>query len=217
MFLHATQCGPAMGKSGLILPSDDEDGLEVAPVAAAAVKKGPQQDDLQLPSDDDSDGDAGLDWLAEQKCARVLKKAKRTTSCASSSDETLAVVLNGMRGVPDLPEWAVDMLKHLPKQVVELSDHVMEVFSPPRIVAACQALSPDLRGSFSCDLKTGWDFLLEEHQRKFLGILHLKKPAVLVLSPPCTMFSCLQDSNWSGPTNSRNQTQVKLPLFGFKL
>jgi hypothetical protein len=84
-------------------------------------------------------------------------------------------------------------------------DHIMEFFSPPRVIDACQKLG--LRGSVSCDLLTGWDLSTPEDQAKAMAQLVTKQPACLILSPPCTFFSTLMDSNWSGRTGGHHSSK----------
>ncbi len=70
---------------------------------------------------------------------------------------------------------------------------LLEVFSPPRIV-------PLFKGKFggngvSVDLRTGWDAESWEDRASLMHWVDVRCPRVLVASPPCTMFSCLQITN----------------------
>jgi len=69
-------------------------------------------------------------------------------------------------------------------------DHVMEVFSPPRLVPA--AIQRGLRGHWSLDLDTGWNLLCSTDQDRCCQLVESCRPGMLMLSPPCTMFSPLQ-------------------------
>ena len=68
----------------------------------------------------------------------------------------------------------------------------MEVFSNPRIAPHCNELG--LLTGPSVDLGTGWDLLLESAQHRLLHMITLLRPLVIMLSPPCTVFSQVQAS-----------------------
>ena len=74
-----------------------------------------------------------------------------------------------------------------------------EVYSPPRIVA--EAARCGLRPGFSLDLtverKDGdqWDFSRKKHRAEATRMVLQDEPYCLIGSPPCTMFSVLQNGN----------------------
>ena len=70
-------------------------------------------------------------------------------------------------------------------------DHVGEVYSPPRITK--EAHKQGLKGSIALDLTTGWDFRIPSHRKQALQLVRDRRPAVLILSPPCKTFSPLQN------------------------
>ena len=72
-------------------------------------------------------------------------------------------------------------------------DHVAEVFSPPRIVPV--AKQQNLRASLSIDLVSGWDLLTPAGQDRAWASIRGKSPLVVILEPPCSMFSRLQNAN----------------------
>ena len=81
----------------------------------------------------------------------------------------------------------------------------MEVFSPPRI-----APHVERRGGStgpSIDILTGYDLLTASGQRSCLELIHALMPAVLMLSPPCTVLSQLQWTN-EGRRKDRAAWQV---------
>jgi hypothetical protein len=82
----------------------------------------------------------------------------------------------------------------VPKMVYGPADDLVEFFSPPRLVPIARISG--LKAELSCDLQTGWDLMMESHQRRALAELHRRRPVVLVVSPPCTLWSPLMDSNW---------------------
>ncbi len=77
---------------------------------------------------------------------------------------------------------------------VELDHHFWEIFSPERIAPHVRALGKSAPRSI--DLLTGWDLLNETHQHNLIEDLAKCRPKVLMLSPPCTIFSTLMASNW---------------------
>ncbi len=70
-----------------------------------------------------------------------------------------------------------------------LPDDFMEIFTAPRVVPVCCELG--LRASLSVDLLTGWDLLREETQHRLNCEIERRRPAVIMSSPPCTMYSPL--------------------------
>ena len=89
------------------------------------------------------------------------------------------------------------------KPVDEAAGHlgryeVCELFSPPRVCK--RALECGLRGGWSLDSKcvdlvtgSSWDLSDEKVQSKVWKLLRRDKPLVVGLSPPCTLFSALQN------------------------
>ena len=73
--------------------------------------------------------------------------------------------------------------KHLQKSGVD----VAEVYSPPRVTK--RAHLHGLRPGFALDLTTGWDFNLAKHRSEALRLVREHRPALVLLSPPCTPFS----------------------------
>ena len=72
-----------------------------------------------------------------------------------------------------------------------LQDNLAEYFSPPRLVPVAQARG--LRASLSVDLATGWDLASKLQSELALDALTSRQIKFLMLSPPCTMFSALQE------------------------
>lgn len=69
----------------------------------------------------------------------------------------------------------------------------MEVYSPPRVApVARRAL---LAASLSVDLTTGYDLAQFQVRRFVVQLVQTHRPTFLMLSPPCTMFSKLQNCN----------------------
>ncbi len=91
---------------------------------------------------------------------------------------------------------------------------ICEAFSPPRI--ALRARERGLRGGWSLDLLTDdpisgrkWDLSQPKDVAKVKQMLRQDRPELLVLSPPCTMFSQLQHIN-GGPDPVRLRSAIVL-------
>ena len=76
---------------------------------------------------------------------------------------------------------------------------VFEIFSPPRVTAEMNR-RPNLTlvGGASFDLQAdengvSWDFLIKEHRDRCRRRVIEEKPYLVIGSPPCTMFSTLQN------------------------
>ena len=74
--------------------------------------------------------------------------------------------------------------------------HIAEFYSPPRVLPIAGQVW-GLTGDLSLDLATGWDFCCSYAQELSLHLLVSWCVAVLLLSPPCTAFSPLQEL-WQG-------------------
>ena len=80
-------------------------------------------------------------------------------------------------------QYLVGHLKHF-------NEVIGEVYSPPRCTK--EARKQGFKASIAMDLSTGWDFREPKDRRRALQCIAEKRPAVLVLSPPCTAFSRLR-------------------------
>ena len=80
------------------------------------------------------------------------------------------------------------MMMQRPKAVVS------EVFSPPRVAAL--AGEKGLAQGTSFDLATGWDLSQPNQRQKMWQQLRLEQPELVVICPPCKMFSLLQELNY---------------------
>ena len=68
----------------------------------------------------------------------------------------------------------------------------MEIYSSPRIAPFCQRLL--LQCGPSIDLKTGFDLTKQYFQQQVLSQLATLQPLVIMLSPPCAVFSQVQNT-----------------------
>ena len=83
---------------------------------------------------------------------------------------------------------------------------ITEIFSPVRVVAMAEKMG--LIGGLSMDLRTGWDFTKAEDRERCRQYVRRARPLVLIGSPPCTMFSRLQNLNW-GKSEERDARMHK--------
>ena len=94
--------------------------------------------------------------------------------------------------------------------------HVAELFSEPRVTTWCE--ENDLNAGASFDLKTGWDLHRPEHRAAVLEYLKKAKPKVVIGSPPCTMFSRLQNMNgWTEERQQQRRRDLILLRFAAKV
>ena len=74
------------------------------------------------------------------------------------------------------------------------SRKVTEVYSPPR--TAPKAPQFALEAGSSIDLDTGWDLESPRMQKDLKALLAKEDPTLLILCPPCTAFTVLQNLNF---------------------
>ena len=127
--------------------------------------------------------------------------------------------------IRDLDEsWSADTLKKTKLIAKSKGSHlggtgrveVAEVYIPPRMTEMVRQLG--MEGNVAMELITTdengepWDLRKQKMQEKAIRFLNETKPAVLILSPPCTMFSAMQNINIHkmkrGSTTARVQEAV---------
>ena len=87
-------------------------------------------------------------------------------------------------------KWLVGSLKKTPR--------IMEVYSPPRTTP--KAAKYGFASGGALDLSTGWDLSKKSHQKAALRLVREQQPVLVILSPPCTVFSRLRGlSNFKRP------------------
>ena len=83
------------------------------------------------------------------------------------------------------------------RQTVEsmklMSVDVTEIFSPERVAAVCREFN--LRPGMSMDIKSGFDFDKKSDRDRCWDAIKKDKPSLVIGSPPCTLFSKLQELN----------------------
>ena len=84
--------------------------------------------------------------------------------------------------------------KHVERMSRDLDGvDVCEIFSPERVTAVCKQAG--LVPGEAMDIKSGYDFdLLADRQRCWKSIVE-DEPLLIIGSPPCTLFSRLQELN----------------------
>ena len=94
---------------------------------------------------------------------------------------------------------------------------LMEIFSRPRLIPAIRSLGYLLRCGKSIDILTGHDLLDIRNRLYVRRVLQTERPKAVVLSPPCTMFSQLMNTNFRrmNPTTLRKRWQEAKILFLF--
>ena len=96
---------------------------------------------------------------------------------------------------------------------------VGEVYSPPRMAKAAEKLG--MTAEFSLDLSTvdeqgqPWDFSSASAREKALRLVDDTKPNLLVVSPPCTMFSAIQNLNFEKMTEEHYMERMKDAVMHF--
>jgi hypothetical protein len=73
-------------------------------------------------------------------------------------------------------------------------DNFAEVFSPPRLVPLMTKCD-GARAWLSIDILLGWDLTNLQVQQLVLGTMRTRNVHGLMLSPPCTPYSCIQNMN----------------------
>ena len=115
-------------------------------------------------------------------------------------------------------EWQCKPLS-LPKGVKiflqkSVSTHVdvMEIYSPPRVTLEAKqqnqkGIKPKWRVGQALDLTTGYDFKNAKTRKHVMNLIKTWKPALVILSPPCTVFSPLR--NLSSPKRDPEVVQLE--------
>jgi hypothetical protein len=83
------------------------------------------------------------------------------------------------------PLWLVEVPRN--SLVGNLQDDMMEVYLPERMVPLARNVG--LRAEVSIDLRTGWNLLDLEVRMQVVREIKMRRPKVLMMSPPCTRLS----------------------------
>ena len=85
-------------------------------------------------------------------------------------------------------------------------DHLWEIYSPPRIGPVLRALGG--RCKRSVDLGNFWNLADPGSQHCLLSDVLAMRPYMLMMGPPCTMFSMLVFSNWLRMERSEREARL---------
>ena len=162
----------------------------------------------------DRDLDDGLE-IEEQMRGEIYVRRDDEAAASSSAvpnwiaaSDPYQVPLGSVELIEVLGQFGVDQdrlservreLEQVAKEMQIMGVDVAEIFSPPRVVAIASRYG--LRPGFSLDLSVNdedgmpWDFSKKEQRHKAKSMVIEQKPWLLIGSPPCTMFSILQNLN----------------------
>ena len=118
------------------------------------------------------------------------KKGEKTTTYSEFQHEMDLTI-----GDPEMPQTLKEMIYMTKVEEPTIMDDVIEVFSVPRLVQPCANVG--LRMVRSMDILNGWDLRKENVQINCFNEFRARRPRIAVLSPPCTMFSMIMESNWN--------------------
>ena len=143
------------------------------------------------------------------------------------SGDGLGQELNpGKRGTVEEAAEAAEELKRrrvgdrmeedLNRLVSENHVDIAEVFSMPRVTEEAKKFG--LNPGLAIDIKNGWDLTLSHQRKKCMQWVRQNKPLMLILSPPCTAFSTLQNLNpWTARREREFWQGVTLLKFAMEL
>ena len=166
---------PAVGNDESFLPLPQKS--TVADKSPRKLKRGAKEPLQSLPV---SDG---------RKSSMVSKPPKKLRAGAKEPLQILPkrsqprkpVIITPSKPLPD-PTWLT--------AIKARGEDLMELFSIPRLVPVCQARG--MLAEVSLDLETGWDCNVASMRALAFKAIDNRKPRVVMLSPPCTMYSPLQ-------------------------
>ena len=168
------------------LPGDveSEPGLDLPEPSSEGAHSEPD-----LPEDINSASDADFDLPAEP--AMIV------------DPDELILDVNGEIDADD--NIAPGGLVTQPVQIPNLIQHdIAEFYSQPRLVPV--AIAAGLYGALSADLVTGWNFEQIQDRERSLCLLTEHEVFFLMLSPPCTAFSPLNEL-WNFPKMTPDAVQ----------
>ncbi len=119
----------------------------------------------------------------------------------------------------ELPDASVGLVAP-PRSLQHMCrDDLCEIFSLPRIVPTVHRLQLPLRAEVSIDIMNGYDLRWRDSQRAVWAMLQERRPRATILSPPCTMFSCMMNANFKKmkPMVVKHRWDEALVLLNFAL
>ena len=141
--------------------------------------------DISLPSQCADDEPAHMD-----QAITILSDSEDAVSLPSMVDEN----------EDDFTHADVDAAAVEQEDTMENRSEVFaEIFSRPRVIATIVALNLMhlLSGSLSVDILTGFDLRMKTVRENVMESLRLRGIKIVVLSPPCTMFSQIMRINFA--------------------
>ena len=114
---------------------------------------------------------------------------------AGDPDSPLAQWYDGTQAAGD-PDQSMSFLDETDRRIlasVIMNVDITEIYSPTRVNRVAAKFG--LCAGSSMDLTNGWDFSKESDRRKAWKVIKETRPFIIIGSPPCTMFSNLQEMN----------------------
>ena len=201
----AKPSGPEVDSETVIVEEENnEDEATVAPTVNKRQSRdeGPEDDDHEDPS-------AKRRRLANIRRQRIEASVNSVMNqMIKEGDKAIGALCTreSVKAIIDSLDTACtrklerEILREEKKALVRGID-VSEVYSQPRMTKMAESLG--LKKGFALDLLTNdeagvpWDLSRPEVQQKALTLLEETKPWLLVVSPPCTVFSPLQRWNFT--------------------
>ena len=184
-----------------LLPLDHHDDAELA-VA--------DESDLKLPDEYLS----GADYQHGQKRGHQLPALPDCETCSANSGKKRCGQWRAQVGCRQeiVEPQIVDIPVHLDGT---LHDDFLELYSVPHLVPLMQVAG--WRAQLSIDLRTGFDLLTTEGRRIVMKQYESRRPRVVMISAPCTVFSPLQNLSQSkrDPTKVEEEWQQGVFLLEF--
>ena len=156
--------------SEISLPSD---------VASVQEADDPEVCDFILPADVESDVQEADDLAVLLPSDLESDLEGFSLPC---SDEEMLIETAEPSSVPSL-----ETIQRFGEQSFNLT--AMEIFSPPRVLPLLDGRDPC---RMSLDILTGWNLLLPVYRQAVMRMWEREEVEMLLLSPPCTIFSPLQ-------------------------
>jgi hypothetical protein len=177
-----------------MLPSDDEEGLQAVDLLAMSASQETMEDDT-----------------VRRRPAAATQTRKRPAASSTQPAKRPPARLHGKaiaacKGCPSLPQ---DLQQLIPTPLpCTMNVDFAEIFSPPRIVP--YIVQRGGRASMSFDLMTGCDLEQNAEVAKVFGYLRLHRPRCVMLSPPCTVFSTMQNMNWGRMSDEAKEEKMRI-------
>lgn len=146
-----------------------------------------------------TDRAAAEDAIGSEQSTAFTKQQRRKVTEAMSRQEA---------------DWVKVEDKHM-AAACYLGRKVCEVYSPPRV--ASRAKQHSMEQGVSIDLLTGWDLEDPSAIQAMWQKLEEEDPILVVICPPCTAFSQLQEWNYRRMKLARSMSILRLGLHHLKV